>query len=195
MDQTPLDLTRGIAIERLPDGSMLAGKVGDDDVLLARRGDEIFAVGAKCTHYGADLVEGLVVDDQIRCPWHHACFSLRTGEVLRRPALDPLSRWRVERSDGRIVVREQAPAPPASQNAGANGTESDAPEFVVIVGGGAAGLSAADSLRRQGYRGALTMVSADSAAPCDRPNLSKDYLAGKASDDWIPLRPETYYRE
>ena len=69
------------------------------------------------------------------------------------------------------------------------------PESVVIVGGGAAGLAAADILRREGYDCPLIMLSADEAPPCDRPNLSKDYLAGKAKEDWIPLRPPEYYSD
>ena len=65
----------------------------------------------------------------------------------------------------------------------------------MIVGGGAAGLAAADMLRREGYDGPLTIVSADASPPVDRPNLSKDYLAGTAQEEWIPLRPLDYYRD
>jgi NADPH-dependent 2,4-dienoyl-CoA reductase/sulfur reductase-like enzyme len=128
------------------------------------------------------------VGDTVRCPWHHACFSLRTGEALRAPALDPIACWRVERLGGKIFVREKV-SPPAPRH----GTEG--PSSVVIVGGGAAGLAAADTLRREGYDGSLTIVSADASPPVDRPNLSKDYLAGTAQEDWIPLRPPDYYRD
>jgi nitrite reductase/ring-hydroxylating ferredoxin subunit len=157
---------------------MLAGHVGNKAVLLARRGDEVFAVGAVCTHYGAPLVGGLLVDDTLRCHWHHACFSLRTGEALRAPALNPLASWRVERRDGTIYVREKLahaarPSIPAT---------SGVPGSVVIVGGGAAGNAAAEMLRRDGYSGRLTMLSADESVPCDRPNLSKGFLAGTAPD-------------
>src|SRR5207253_1627526 len=105
------DLAAGVAISEIADGAMLLGHVGDDEVLLARRGDEIFAIGAFCTHYHGPLAEGLLVDDTVRCPWHHACFSLRTGEALRPPALNPVACWRVEAGDRRIQVREKlAPA-------------------------------------------------------------------------------------
>src|ERR1700726_4489755 len=140
-----------------------------------------FADGASCTHYGGPLAEGLMAGDTVRCPWHHACFSLRTGEALRAPALDPVACWRVERLGDMIFVREKV-SPPAPKR----GTEG--PSSVVIVGGGAAGLAAADMLRREGYEGPLTMVSADDSPPVDRPNLSKDFLAGTAQEDWIPLR-------
>lgn len=182
------DLRNGVSVASLPDDGHLLGVVDGDDVLLVRRDGEFFAVGAHCTHYHGPLAEGLVVGDTVRCPWHHACFSLRTGEALRAPALDPISCWRVERDGDMVLVREKL-TPAASRRA------INSPSSVVIVGGGAAGLAAADMLRREGYDGPLTIVSADDAPPVDRPNLSKDYLAGSAQEDWVPLRSPDYYRE
>ena len=158
------DLTRGVAASDLPDGGMLAGHVGEEAVLLARRAGEVFAVGATCTHYGGPLAEGLLVEDTVRCPWHHACFSLRTGEALRAPAFDPVPCWRVERRDGRLVVRDKL-APPARRTAAAKPAADTVPERIVIVGGGAAGFAAAERLRREGYAGSLAILSADDAAP------------------------------
>jgi NADPH-dependent 2,4-dienoyl-CoA reductase/sulfur reductase-like enzyme/nitrite reductase/ring-hydroxylating ferredoxin subunit len=189
-DVSKPDLKGGIALGGLADGGMLVGRVDDEDVILARRGDELFAVSAYCTHYHGPLAEGLMAGDTLRCPWHHACFSLRSGEALRAPALDPITCWRVERVGDKAFVREKmstpGPAKVRSQNE---------PDPVVIVGGGAAGLAAADMLRREGYEGSVTLISADDAPPCDRPNLSKDYLAGTAQEDWIPLRSAGYYTE
>ena len=91
------DLKNGVSLAGLADGAMLVGRVDDEAVVLARRGDEIFAVSAHCTHYHGPLADGLIAGDTVRCPWHHACFSLRTGEALRAPALDPIACWRVER--------------------------------------------------------------------------------------------------
>src|SRR3569833_273419 len=71
----------------------------------------------------------------------------------------------------------------------------DIPNQIVIVGGGAAGVAAAEMLRRLEYRGNIVMRSSDAAVPVDRPNLSKDYLAGSAPEDWLPLRPDDFYRE
>jgi NADPH-dependent 2,4-dienoyl-CoA reductase/sulfur reductase-like enzyme/nitrite reductase/ring-hydroxylating ferredoxin subunit len=184
------DFSRGIAATAVEDGGMLAGRVGDEDAVLARVGGEFFAVGAHCTHYHGPLADGVIVGETIRCPWHHACFSLRTGDAVRAPALDAISCWRVDRRGDMLFVTEKLPAPsPAA------GAIPSAPASVVIVGGGGAGLAAADMLRREGYDGPITMFSAADAPPPDRPNLSKEYLAGKAKEDWIPLREPDYYRQ
>jgi NADPH-dependent 2,4-dienoyl-CoA reductase/sulfur reductase-like enzyme/nitrite reductase/ring-hydroxylating ferredoxin subunit len=185
------DFTAGISVSSLPDGGMLLGRAGGEDVLLARSGDELFAVGAHCTHYRGALVDGLVVGETVRCPLHHSCFSLRNGEALRAPALDPIACWRVERTGDTAFVREKLPEPQPSPVA----RTSHTPSSVIIVGGGGAGLAAADVLRREGYEGPITMLSAESEPPCDRPNLSKDYLAGTAQEDWMPLRPPEFYTE
>ena len=105
------DLTEGIALDTLADGGKLVGHVGSDEVLLVRRGAEIFAVGAHCTHYHGPLADGIVVDGTVRCPWHHACFDLATGEALRAPALSAVASWRVEPRDGKIFVREKRGEP------------------------------------------------------------------------------------
>jgi apoptosis-inducing factor 3 len=185
------DFANGIAATDVPDGGMRLGHVGDEPVLLARRGGEFFAIGASCTHYGGPLAEGLMVDDTVRCPWHHACFSLRTGEALRAPALSAVACWEVERRDDKVFVRAKKEVPQARRSAARAG----APERIVIVGGGAAAFAAAERLRRAGWQGSLVMLSDDDAAPVDRPNLSKDYLAGNAPQDWVPLRPQSYYAE
>jgi apoptosis-inducing factor 3 len=184
------DLQQGVALAQLADGGMIAGHVGDDHVLLVRRGDEAFAVGAQCSHYHAPLADGLVVGDTVRCPWHHACFDLRTGEALRAPALSPIDCWSVELRDGKkFVGGKKAPPRPQPRSA----TRASTPDKVVIVGGGAAGFAAAEMLRRQEYRGSIVMLSNEDAPPIDRPNLSKDYLAGNAPEDWMPLRADSFY--
>jgi NADPH-dependent 2,4-dienoyl-CoA reductase/sulfur reductase-like enzyme/nitrite reductase/ring-hydroxylating ferredoxin subunit len=186
----PPDLTKGVPAREIPRDGMLLGRVGNDDVVLARSGDRFYAVGAHCTHYHGPLAKGLVLDDTIRCPLHHACFSLRTGEALRAPALDPLTCWQVARENDVMFVREKVEPQRPTAAAARSG---DSLSSVIIVGGGAAALAAADMLRREGYTGPVTMISADSDAPVDRPNLSKDYLAGEAQEDWMPLwPPETY---
>jgi apoptosis-inducing factor 3 len=185
------DLTLGVAISALADGKMLAGHVGEDAVVLARRGDEFFAIGAHCTHYNGPLSEGLIVGETVRCPWHHACFSLRTGEAVRAPAFGSIACWSTELRDNKVFVREKTTQAPIRRVVAA----PRGPQKMVIVGGGAAGFAAAEMLRRQGFAGDIAILSDDDAPPVDRPNLSKDYLAGSAPEDWIPLRGDEFYAE
>src|SRR5215469_2021361 len=159
------DLAKGVPIESLGEAGMLSGHVGNDAVLIARRGDEFFAIDAACTHYHGPLAEGLVVGDTLRCPWHHACFSLRTGEAVRAPALSSIDCWSVEQRDGKVFVKDKRSTKPAPRPRPAS-----APDRIVIVGGGAAGFAAAEMLRRQDYKGSIVMLSSDEAGPVDRPN-------------------------
>jgi 3-phenylpropionate/trans-cinnamate dioxygenase ferredoxin reductase subunit len=185
------DLAVGVPATKIPDGGMLLGHAEGEPVLLVRQGRKIFAIGATCTHYGGPLAEGLVVGDTVRCPWHHACFSLRTGEAVRPPALNPVACWNVVRQGRKVRVEGKLPAPPPKVYKG----RAKPPTEVVIVGGGAAGAAAAFTLRQEGYTGKLTMISADTDAPYDRPNLSKEYLAGSAPEEWLPLRSTESYRD
>jgi NADPH-dependent 2,4-dienoyl-CoA reductase/sulfur reductase-like enzyme/nitrite reductase/ring-hydroxylating ferredoxin subunit len=198
------DLTQGVELATIPDGTMVLGHALGEPVLLARRGAEVFAIGAICTHYGASLEQGLLDGETVRCPWHHACFSLRTGEALRSPALDPVSVWRVEqvrdrarqftpldKPVGAVFVREKLKSADRPPNAPAAGM----PGSVLIVGGGAAGNAATEMLRREGYGGRITMLSADESLPCDRPKLSKGFLAGTDSEQSSLLRSANFYRD
>ncbi|MGV8942791.1 FAD-dependent oxidoreductase [Thermomonas sp.] len=188
------DFGLGIPLSSIPDAGVLPGHVDGTPVLLSRVDGELHAVSATCTHYGAPLGDGLRVGNEIRCPWHHACFNLRTGAAVHAPAFAALATWQVETSGSQVFVRaassDDAPIPsdaaqPCPQH----------PARIVIVGGGAAGFAAAQRLRFRGYAGTLTLLSADRDAPYDRPNLSKDYLAGSALEDWIPLQPQAFYDE
>jgi NADPH-dependent 2,4-dienoyl-CoA reductase/sulfur reductase-like enzyme/nitrite reductase/ring-hydroxylating ferredoxin subunit len=183
------DLERGVAEEELRDGTPLVGHARGEGVLLVRRGEEVFATAASCTHYGGPLGEGLVVGDTVRCPWHHARFSLRTGEAIGAPALNPIPCWQVRRADGQLSVSLKREASPPSR------VPMRALRAVVIVGGGPAGAACAEALRRAGYAGPVTLVAPEPPGPVDRPNLSKDYLAGVAREEWIPLRTAEFYAE
>jgi 3-phenylpropionate/trans-cinnamate dioxygenase ferredoxin reductase subunit len=185
------DFSQGVAAADIPNDGMLAGHIGDEAVLLVKRGGVVYAIGATCSHYGGPLAEGILVGDTVRCPWHHACFSVKNGATVRPPALKDLASWRVEEINGMVTVRERLPKPKPPVLA-ATGL---LPSSVVIIGGGAAGYTAAATLRREGYGGPVVMLSADSDAPYDRPALSKDYLSGQAQPDWLPLRSPNFYTE
>ena len=184
------DLEAGVPLSAVPGSGVLAGHAGGESVLLVRRESEWFAIGAVCTHYSGPLAEGLIVGDTVRCPWHHACFSLRTGAAVRPPALNPVSCWQVEERAGMVFVTGKTTRPAHQPRV----TRKRHPASIVIVGVGAAGECAAETLRHEGYSGKLTLYDADPDAPYDRPNLSKDYLAGTASEDWIPLHPPEFYQ-
>ena len=183
------DFSQGVRIDDIPAQGVLGGRVGDDPVLLSIIDGAIFAVSGRCTHYGAALEAGLVDGETIRCPLHHACFSLRTGAALAAPAFDGLDRWVVEIEPPLVFVRQKA----AAISAVAPAPTPAEVETILIVGGGAAGLACAAKLRELGFQGSLTMASADADPPCDRPNLSKDYLAGTAPEEWIPLRDRSWF--
>ncbi len=180
------DLKAGVDLASLAENSPLLGHVDDEAVILIRRGEQVFAIGATCTHYSGPLAEGLVSGETIRCPWHHARFNLRTGQAEGAPALSPVSCYTVQREGGKIK---------AGKKCEAAGREKLArtPASVVIIGAGAAGAACADMLRAKGYQGAITLVGDEEPGPVDRPNLSKDYLAGNAPEEWIPLRTREYY--
>ena len=182
------DFEKGCKIDQVADGEMLLGHAFDEQVLVARRGDELFAIGATCTHYGGPLAKGLLVDCTVHCPWHHARFDLRTGEAIAAPALNNVACYKIDKREAQFFVTSKIDEKPARK-------PKSSPASVVIVGAGAAGGAAAEMLRREGYDGPVRLIGADEFLPYDRPNLSKDYLAGTASEEWIPLRSADFYRE
>ena len=155
------DLAQGIPLAQIPEDELFAAHAFGKPLVVVRRGNSVRAIGAQCTHYSGPLAEGLLVDDTVRCPWHHACFSLDSGEALRAPALNPVPTYVVELRDGRVfATRENEPgdgATPLPDRTAAQG----APAAIVIVGGGAAGNAAAEMLRRDGYTGKITLITAD----------------------------------
>lgn len=184
------DLSQGVPVEAVGEGRTIAGHVSGKAVLLSCFDGRFFAIGAVCSHYGGPLAKGFCRRGVVRCPWHHSGFDLKTGEALDAPAMTALDRYRVEVEGGAVFVREPLLAHPRSSTRPKAG-----PKRIVIVGAGAAGFAAADALRKRDYDGEILMLSADDAAPCDRPNLSKDYLAGTAPAEWLPLAPPEFYSE
>ena len=182
------DFEKGYEAKNMRDGEMLLGHAFGEAVLVAKRGEDLFAIGATCTHYGGPLAEGLMVDCTVHCPWHHARFDLRTGEAIEAPALNNVACYSIEQRAERFFITGKIDKKTERK-------PKTSPASVVIIGAGAAGGAAAEMLRREGYDGPITLIGADESLPYDRPNLSKDYLAGNAPEEWIPLRPPEFYRE
>ena len=182
------DLTVGLAASDLTENVPFIGHAQGEAIVLIRTGAEVHALGATCSHYGGPLAEGLVVGETLRCPWHHACFELRTGDALGAPALNPIACYEVQRRGDRVIVgpkKSRSPPPPPPKS----------PAAVVIVVAGAAGAAATERLRHLGYGGPITLVGNEAPGPVDRPNLSKDYLAGTAPEEWVPLRTPKFYNK
>jgi apoptosis-inducing factor 3 len=181
------DLAVGIEIDELRDGELLLGHAHGEGVVVVRRGDACFALGATCPHYSGPLGDGIVAGDTIRCPWHHARFDLATGAPIGGPALNPLPCFDVVREGALVrVAGKRERATPKRPVEGPNG--------VVIIGSGPAGTVLAETLRAEGYDGPLTLLG-EEGVPIDRPNLSKDYLAGTAPEEWMPIRDEAVLRD
>jgi apoptosis-inducing factor 3 len=182
------DLEKGVAFTDLTSGTPLLGHAHGEAVVVVRVGDAVHAIGASCTHYGGPLSEGRVVGNTIRCPWHHACFDLTTGLTVGAPALGAVACWEVARAGDLVQVRANKKTPPKK-------TPKTSPSSVVIVGAGAAAAACVEQLRKDGYQGPIAMFGAEEPGPVDRPNLSKDYLAGNAPEEWIPLGTRERYAE
>lgn len=180
-------------VGEMRDGEMREVGEAPRSVLLARIGDEYHALNSHCTHYGAPLAEGVLADGRITCPWHHACFEARTGDLVEPPALDALASFpvRIERDE---VIVELPEDMPDRRTPGAPAKTVD-DRLVVIIGGGAAGYMAAQTLRECGEAGRIVMITPEDRAPYDRPNLSKDYLHGHADPEWMPLRGDDFFAE
>ncbi|HCU10991.1 MAG TPA: pyridine nucleotide-disulfide oxidoreductase [Gemmatimonadetes bacterium] len=199
------DLTQGLEVSSIHASQLIAGHAFGEPVLLVHVEPNWFAVGGKCTHYGAPLDQGILVSETIRCPWHHACFELRDGAASRAPALNDLPSYDVavennvvrvtrKRDRGQLKAEgHRARGSPAPERVLFEEKPTTGPESVVIIGGGAAGNACAEMLRREAYRGPVTIIDPDPDVPYDRPNLSKDYLAGNAPEEWLPLHPREFY--
>ncbi len=180
----------------LKNGEMKSFKLDDEhNVLICRIDDEFSAVGPSCTHYGAPLEEGVLKGDTIICPWHHACFNAKNGDLLEPPAMDALPVFEIK-IDGESIQINIPDEIESSRKPGMvkKDNVADGRTFV-ILGAGASGYAAAQSMRENGYTGNIILVTRENRKPYDRPNLSKDYLAGNAEPEWMPLRPDDFFDE
>ncbi|KZC13355.1 Apoptosis-inducing factor 3 [Dufourea novaeangliae] len=180
----------------IKDNDMKLLPLGDagDKILLIKQKGELHAIGTKCTHYGALLHTGALGDGRIRCPWHGACFNIRTGDIEDYPGLDSLPCYKVHVDDSGLVrvranrkdlglnrrVKHMCEQDPSNQTT------------VVIVGGGPAGATCAETLRQENFTGNIIMICKENVVPYDRVKVSKvlDFDVEKAA-----LRPQSFYKD
>jgi NADPH-dependent 2,4-dienoyl-CoA reductase/sulfur reductase-like enzyme/nitrite reductase/ring-hydroxylating ferredoxin subunit len=177
----------------LNDGDIKTVSADGHKILLSKIGGKVYANTGVCPHYGADLGDGICDGNRVVCPWHHAAFDITTGRRLEPPALDGLVSLEVRERGDDIVVLLPDDVPSAKQLQMAKCQPDKDARVFMILGAGAAGSSAAQTLRENGYRGRILMITQEDRLPYDRPNLSKDYLQGEAEEEWMPLRPAEFY--
>jgi len=179
----------------ISDGDMKSYEVDGQKILIVRKDGRFYAFGGLCPHYGAELADGVLSDDRIVCPWHHAAYALTTGQVLEPPALDSLPPYELRIDGDDVIVSLPDEAPQSRVLPMATYDAAKDPRTFVIVGAGAAGNAAAQTLREDGFEGRIVMITHEQHAPYDRPQLSKEYLEGSSQADALPLRPEEFYRD
>lgn len=169
-------------IEDLMNGSVKSIKIGENNkntIALCRVGDSLYAVGGLCPHASAPLAEGYLDGYNLACPYHTAKFDIRTGDNVSPPAFDKIPTYDTTvSSQGEISIlipEEQLNKVTDSYQEFSKRDLKDTRHFV-IIGSGAAGLSCAETLRKIGYTGKLTMISKDSHLPYDRVLLSKNLM-------------------
>ncbi len=173
----------------LVEGIPMVAAIGEEKALLARVRGKVYAVGHKCPHYEEKLEHGALFGTLIVCKSHFARMDITTGRALAAPAYNDLPVYPVRIEAGDVwlgpVVKPKFPKPAAEIG-------SD-PRTFLIVGAGAAGNMAAETLRRQGFAGRIVMITAESERPYDRPNLSKDFITGKVDEDYLHLHGSKFY--
>ena len=180
-------------VNDLNDGEIKKVAVNDDlEIVLAKIDGEFYAVYGKCTHYGAPLGDGALNGNRLVCPWHHACFDMKTGKHLEAPGIDGLPSYEVTTEGDSVFVTIPEDISDRIPN-DMSKADSKNPETYVVLGGGAAGAYAVEGMREAGFTGKIIMVSKEKQVPYDRPNCSKDYLADEAPEEWMPLRGKDFY--
>jgi apoptosis-inducing factor 3 len=181
-------------VQDLQNGEMREVLVGETKVVLVRLKGKFYAIGGECTHYGGPLAEGALSGHRVTCPWHQAVFDAMNGDLEEPPALDaePCYRVRVEENDVIVSVPEKA----ENRRTPAMVRRDPADDrTLVVLGAGAAGNAAAETLRQDGFTGRVVMITQEQRLPYDRPNLSKGYLSGDAGPEVLPWRTPEFYRD
>jgi nitrite reductase/ring-hydroxylating ferredoxin subunit/uncharacterized membrane protein len=108
LEHGPDDWTEAAKLSDLPEGSPTQVDVGDAAILLYRTGDQIAAIGSRCSHAGGPLQEGKIEADRcVQCPWHGSVFRLDDGKVVHGPASIPQPAYDVRLAENRVEVRRR----------------------------------------------------------------------------------------
>ncbi|XP_053176639.1 apoptosis inducing factor mitochondria associated 4 [Scomber japonicus] len=158
----------------LKDQEMKEVSVGEQKVLLVRIQGQYSAVGSRCSHYSAPLIKGKLVGDKVRCPFHGACFNVRTGDIEEYPGLDSLPSYKVKVQDGKVYVSIDKKTLKLTKRVKEMcSLVPDIKHTVLLIGGGPASLVCAETLRQNCYQGRIIIVTKDALTPFDKPKLSK----------------------
>ncbi|KFQ45556.1 Apoptosis-inducing factor 3, partial [Nestor notabilis] len=181
-------------------------------MLLVRNKKEFSALSSKCPHYGAPLSKGVLRGERLRCPWHGACFNIKTGDIEEYPSLDCLSCFKVTVEDGKVFVtaKKKVRTLPAGtrhkqhlgvgmistslicfqdleSNLRVKDTSKRCPlsrTTVLLLGGGVAALVCAETLRQEGFTGRIIMATKEKHVPYDKSKLTKE-MNLKAEDIYM----------
>ncbi|XP_056587724.1 apoptosis-inducing factor 3 [Triplophysa dalaica] len=176
----------------LKDGEMMEVEVGRHNVLLVRCDGVYSAISNQCTHYGAPLSKGVLSGHRVRCPWHGSCFNVKTGDLEEYPGIDclPCHKVKVENSKVYVSVKKKIQGQPKRLK-WMQARDQEVFHTVLLLGGGAASLSCAETLRQENYRGRIIMVSRDDLLPYDKTRLSK--VMNAESDSLLMRRMEFFH--
>ncbi|KAJ8280951.1 hypothetical protein GJAV_G00061420 [Gymnothorax javanicus] len=177
----------------LQDGQMREVEVGGQRVLLVRSGGEFSAIGSLCTHYGAPLSKGALLGSRVRCPWHGACFSVKTGDIEEYPGLDSLPCHKVTVENNKVLVSISKKSLGLVKRVKPMGCRQvELNHTVLLIGGGPASLLCAETLRQENYGGRIIMMTREEMLPYDRTKLSKVLNVDRSS---ILLREREFFQQ
>lgn len=180
-------------VDELQNGQMQQVAVGDSQILLSKIEDKFYATGAFCSHYGAPLAKGVLCGERIVCPWHNACFNAIAGQQEEPPGLDSLAHFAVRVEGDRVLVQVPEEIEQHRTAEMARYEPKVDERTLVVLGAGAAGTAAVETIRQEGFQGKVVLVSAEEKLPYDRTKLSKNYLQGQAEADSLPIRSCEFY--
>eukprot|EP01117_Protostelium_nocturnum_P002010 TRINITY_DN12663_c0_g1_i1.p1 TRINITY_DN12663_c0_g1~~TRINITY_DN12663_c0_g1_i1.p1 ORF type:complete len:536 (-),score=226.09 TRINITY_DN12663_c0_g1_i1:68-1675(-) len=185
------------SLNDLEDGVLKEFEIGTEGgkVLVVKDNGQVFASGTKCTHYAAPLKSGAYSNGRVRCPWHGACFSMKTGDIEDFPGGDSIHAFETEVKDGQVWVKAHSDALSATgwkRTKTCPSHSQKSKELFLLVGGGPASATCAETLRQEGFTGRVVMVCKEGFLPYDRPKLSKTMTI---TADKVLLRNAEFYKK